>query len=154
MWLGGPIKTINIIVIFVCTDWGTGALSSWKIHSTDYFRIMYLTELIIFPSTSVIEQTPFLPIHPKTSQTYGCSHYDFHTVQSIACSTFSKIFSKLHTHDYFHTTACISSENIIWSHCSCILQSSLCRHHHTWCVSFFYNHVLQALSMYAHLACS
>ena len=130
----------------------TGALGRCHLgKSTDYFWIMYLTELV-FPSTSVIEQTPTLPIHPKTSQTHGCNHYDFHTVQSIYMFHLFSDFLQITHINFIHHTAWISSENIVWSHGSCILQCCLCRHHHTRCVSFFYDPVLQTLSMYAHLA--
>ena len=59
----------------------------------------YLAELI-FPSASVIVSTPCLQLHPKTLQTHGRRHYDFHTVLSIACSTFPQIFAT-HTHMNF-----------------------------------------------------
>ena len=57
---------------------------------------MYLVELI-FPSTSVIVPTPSLQIHPKNVKTHGRCHYNFHTVLSIACSTFILLFTT-HTH--------------------------------------------------------
>jgi len=111
-WDGQSRQSTSLLSFhnFVCTDWCTGALSSWKIHwlfsnfATTGQRLlsrmsMYLAE-VIFPSTYVIVPTPSLQIHPKTLQTHGRRHCDFHTVLSIACSTFPRIFAT-HTHVNF-----------------------------------------------------
>ena len=144
-WLGEPIKTIDIIVIFVCTDWCTRALSSWKIH---WLFLNYVLDRVNI-SFYICDRTP-----QNITDTRVQPLWLPYSTKHLHVPPFLR-FSPNYTHiNFIHNTACISSENIIWSHCSCILQCSLCRHHHTRCVSFFYDPVLQALSMYAHLACS
>ena len=136
----------------VCTDWCTGALLSWKIHwlfsnfTTTGQRLlsvmsMYLAELI-FPSTSVIVLTPSLHIPPSPPPPqnitdtrapplrlpYNPKHCVFHL-----CSDFRHTY----TRECFPNTTCISTENIIFFYCSCIVQCSLFRHHRTRFFSIF-----------------
>ena len=120
-WDGQSRQSTSLLSFhnFVCTDWFTGALSSWKIHclfsnfATTGQRLfsrlsIYLAEAI-FLSTSVIVPTPSLRIHPpETLQTHWCRHGDFHTVLSIAYPTFPQMFPT-HTHvNCFPSIICIS----------------------------------------------
>ena len=94
-WDGQTRQSTSLLSFhnFVCTNWCTGALSSWKIHwlfsnfATTGQRLlsrmsMYLAELI-FPSTSVIVPTPSLQIHnntwaPPLRRPYSPKHSVFH----------------------------------------------------------------------------
>ena len=75
-WYGQSRQSTSLLFFhnFVCTDWFTGALSSWKIHclfsnfaTTDQRLLsrmsIYLAE-VIYLSTSVIVPTPPFHIHP------------------------------------------------------------------------------------------
>jgi hypothetical protein len=111
--LGWPIKTIDIIVIFpqLCLYWlmyrGVVILENpliifefyndWpKIIINDVYVLgrVNISFYICDCTNSVFTYTP-LP--PKTLQTHGRRHYDFHTILNIACSTFPRI-SATHTH--------------------------------------------------------
>ena len=133
-WDGQSRQSISLLSFHnvVCTDWFTGALSSWKIHwlfsnfATTGQRFlsrmsMYLAQ-VIFPTTYVIVPTPFLQIHPKTSQTHGRRQYYFHTVLNIACSTFPRI-SATHTHVTFSLTPPAFHQKILFYSIVLVLSS-------------------------------
>jgi hypothetical protein len=117
--LGWPNKTIDIIVIFLqfCLYWLVYRGRCHLGKSTDNFRILKRLATIfvkdVFPSTSVIEPTSSLQIHPKTLDTRR-RHYDIHTVLSIVCSLVNTTF-----------------QITILFHCSCNVKCSLFRHHRT-----------------------
>jgi hypothetical protein len=91
---------------------------------------MYLAD-VIFPSTSVIVPTRSLQIHTNNITDtralplrlpYSSKHCVIHL---------SSDFHHTYTREFFPCITCISSENIILFHCSCIVHCRLFRHYRT-----------------------
>ena len=64
----------------------------------------------------------YTPLPPKTLQTHGRRHYDFHTILNIACSTFPRI-SATHTHVNFPLTPPAFHQRILFYSIVLVLSS-------------------------------